>query len=144
MASLVVEHFLPLIPSPPLREFLLDTLRAQVDALLRLQDKKTGLWHTLLVDETSYVEASASAGFAFGMLKAVRKGYIDSSCLPAAVRAVEAVIANIDAQGELRNVSFGTGMGHNLQFYKAIPLTSMPYGQSMAILCLSEFLNHFI
>ena len=34
---------------------------------------------------------------------------------------------------------FGTGMGSDLDFYREIPLTSMPYGQAMAILCLAEY-----
>ncbi|MDE5429006.1 glycoside hydrolase family 88 protein, partial [Raoultella ornithinolytica] len=40
--------------------------------------------------------------------------------------------------------SFGTGMGGNLDFYREIPLTSMPYGQAMAILCLTEYLRKYI
>ena len=35
-----------------------------------------GLWHTLIDDPKSYLEASATAGFAYGILKSVRKGYI--------------------------------------------------------------------
>ena len=35
--------------------------------------------------------------------------------------------------------TFGTGMGSDLDFYREIPLTSMPYGQAMAILCLAEY-----
>ncbi|MGC3964545.1 MAG: glycoside hydrolase family 88 protein [Rhodocyclaceae bacterium] len=146
--TIVIPEFIELLNLPPgdhLREFLLDTFRAQVSALARLQDSESGLWHTLLDDESSYLEASAAAGFAFGMLKAIRKRYIDKGTyLPAAVRAVEGVIAKIDAKGELTQVSFGTAMGKDLQFYRDIRLTSMPYGQSMAILALTEYLNHYI
>ena len=53
-------------------------------------------------------------------------------------------MTNIDDNGTLLNVSFGTAMGSNLEYYKNIPLTSMPYGQSMAILCLTEYLRVFI
>lgn len=35
-------------------------------------------------------------------------------------------------------------MGNDLEYYKNIPLTSMPYGQSMVILCLTEYLRVFI
>lgn len=35
-------------------------------------------------------------------------------------------------------------MGHDLQHYKDIKLTSMPYGQSMAIMMLGELLRVFI
>lgn len=146
--TIVIPEFVELLDLPPgdhLREFLLDTFRAQVAALARLQDQGGGLWHTLLDDESSYLEASATAGFAFGMLKAVRKRYIDKATyLPVAVRAIEGVIKHIDAHGELTQVSFGTAMGKDLQFYRDIKLTSMPYGQSMAILALTEYLNHYI
>ena len=60
-----------------------------------------------------------------------------------AERAVRAVIANVSADGELQQVSFGTGMGPDLEFYRTVPLTSMPYGQAMAILCLAEYLRTY-
>jgi unsaturated rhamnogalacturonyl hydrolase len=122
------------------RLFLIETLAAQVKALAAHQHH-SGLWHTLIDDPTSYLEASATAGFAYGILKAVRKGYIAADYLPVAVRAIRAILANIDASGELKQVSFGTAMGNDLQFYKDIPLTSMPYGQSLAICALAEFLQ---
>ena len=40
------------------------------------------------------------------------------------IKAVRGVLANIDATGELQQVSFGTAMGDSLQFYKDIRLTS--------------------
>jgi unsaturated rhamnogalacturonyl hydrolase len=59
-------------PSDPIRKELVSVLRRQVDALVKCQDLKTGLWHTLLIDPTSYVESSAAAGFAAGMFMAIR------------------------------------------------------------------------
>ena len=105
---------------------------------------KGGLWHTLIDDPNSYLEASATAGFAYGILKSVRKGYIGTEFEEAGVRAVKAVLANIDASGELKNVSFGTPVFNDLDGYRNIPLTSMPYGQAMAILALGEFKRVFI
>lgn len=122
------------------RIFLLDTLEAQVRTLAATQDA-SGLWHTLVMDPTSYLEASATAGFAYGILKAVRKGYLSADYEAVGRRAVLGVMANIDASGELQQVSFGTAMGDTLQFYKDIALTSMPYGQSLAICALAEFMR---
>ena len=122
----------------PVRRYLIEVLDAQVAALEQLQDE-SGLWHTLLDDPTSYLEASATAGIAYGILKAVRKGYLDSRYAEAAEKAVRAIIENVSEDGELQQVSFGTGMGSDLDFYREIPLTSMPYGQAMAILCLAEY-----
>jgi len=144
--TIAIPEIIDMLDLPPhdgLRLFLIETLAAQVKALAELQHE-SGLWHTLLVDPTSYVEASATAGFAYGILKAVRKGYVSADYLPVAVRAIRAVLANIDQSGELRQVSFGTAMGDTLQFYKDIPLTSMPYGQSLAICALAEFLRTYI
>lgn len=126
------------------RTFLIDTLAAQVKTLAETQDAETGLWHTLIVDPTSYLEASATAGFAYGILKAVRKGYLPRHYEAVGIKAVRGVLANIDETGELQQVSFGTAMGDTMQFYKDIALTSMPYGQSLAMCALGEFLRTYI
>ena len=136
-------EMLDLPPGDAFRVFLVDTLAAQVRTLAEHQDE-SGLWHTLILDPSSYLEASATAGFAYGILKAVRKGYLPRSYEAVGIKAVEAVLANIDDAGELRQVSFGTAMGHTMQFYKDVPLTSMPYGQSLAIVALTEFLRTYI
>ena len=41
-------------------------------------------------------------------------------------------LANIDADGTLQNVSYGTRMGHDLQFYRDIPIQPTGYGQALA------------
>ena len=146
--TIVIPDFIELLDLPPndaLRIHLIDTLEAQCQALQRLQGKD-GMWNTLLdmpESEGSYPEASATAGFAYGMLKAIRKRYISKEYESVALKAVNAVTERISADGELRDVSFGTGMGHDLQHCKDIKLTSMPYGQSMAIMMLGELLRVF-
>jgi unsaturated rhamnogalacturonyl hydrolase len=134
---------LDLEPGDAFRTFLVDTLEAQVKTLAEHQDE-SGLWHTLIVDPSSYLEASATAGFAYGILKAIRKRYISAEYEAVAIKAIKAVLANIDETGELKQVSFGTAMGDTMQFYKDIPRTSMPYGQSLAIVALAEFLRTYI
>lgn len=143
--TMVIPDFLELVDLPesdPVRRFLLEVLNAQVSTLARLQDE-SGLWRTVLDDPSSYLEASATAGFAYGILKAVRLGYIDAANAEVADKAVRAIVDNVSPDGELQQVSFGTGMGHDLDFYRNIPLTSMPYGQAMAILCLAEYLRTY-
>jgi unsaturated rhamnogalacturonyl hydrolase len=138
--TIATPEFIELLDLPPgdaLREFLLETHLQQIRALQRFQDE-SGLWHTLIDDPASYLEASATAGFGYGILKSVRKGYIGREFAQMGVRAAQAVLANIDPTGELRNVSFGTPVFNDLDRYRKIPLTSMPYGQAMAILCLGE------
>lgn len=144
--TIVIPEFLELLDLPEYdatHRFLVQVLRSQVAALAQLQHE-SGLWHTLLDDPESYLESSASAGFAFGILKAVRKRYIDAGYLTVAEKALLAVIQQINADGELMQVSFGTAMGKNLDYYRQVPLTAMPYGQAMAILCLVEYLHVYL
>jgi unsaturated rhamnogalacturonyl hydrolase len=135
-------ELLDLAPEDGLRLFLIETLDAQVAALAQHQDE-SGLWRTLIPDPTSYCEASATAGFAYGILKGVRLGYLNARHEAMGLRAIRAVFDNISADGELQNVSFGTPVFHTLQGYKDIPLTSMPYGQALAILALAEFKQRY-
>lgn len=139
-------ELLDLKEGDPLRSFLISVFEAQCRALVKLQ-AENGMWRTLLdipVSEGSYEEASATAGFAYGMLKGVRKRYIGPQYMEPAVKAIKAVLSKIDKEGELQEVSFGTAMGSDLQHYKDIAITSMPYGQAMAIMALGEFLRSFI
>lgn len=125
-----------------LRLFLLSTLEQQVKKLSELQSE-SGLWHTLLDDPDSYLETSCTAAFGYGILKAVRKGYIDESYIKVGKKALRGVIESIDADGVVQGVSYGTGLYDNLQKYKDIEICPMPYGQSMALLLLVESLKHF-
>lgn len=144
-----IPDFIELLNLPEgdgVRSFLSGTLRAQIDALVKLQDQETGLWHTLLDDPSSYLEASATAGFAYGILKAIRLRLVprEDRYVNSARKAVEAILANVDEKGELQQVSFGTPVFDDLQGYRDIPITSMPYGQSLALLALTEHLRTFV
>jgi unsaturated rhamnogalacturonyl hydrolase len=123
------------------KDFLTGVLVAQVDALLKTQTA-SGAWRTLLDDPTSYEEISATAGFGYGLLKGHRLGLGTPEWKAGGLRAVEALLANIDDTGTVLNVSYGTRMGHDLQFYRDIPIQPTGYGQALAILCLSEALRH--
>lgn len=125
----------------PVKAFLLGVLETQVEALLKLQ-APSGAWRTLLDDPDSYEEISATAGIGYGLLKAARIGVGAVGWRAAGLRALEAVLRNIDGSGTVLNVSYGTRMGHDLQFYRDIPIQPTGYGQALAILCLSEGLNH--
>ena len=126
---------------------LLDILESQLDFLVKMQDQDTGLWHTLLDhdDAGSYLESSATAGFAYGTLKAIRLGLCPEAKVEdyrhMAEAAIQGSLSNIDENGELQKTSFGTPMGSDLDFYRRIATTPMPYGQAMAIMALSEYLH---
>jgi unsaturated rhamnogalacturonyl hydrolase len=127
--------------APSVRAYLLGVLETQIEALLKLQ-AGSGAWRTLLDDPSSYEEISATAGFGYGLMKAARIGIGPAACRSAGLRALEAVVANIDDRGVVANVSYGTRMGYDLQFYRDIPIQPTGYGQALAILCLTEGSRH--
>ncbi|KDR83562.1 hypothetical protein GALMADRAFT_150654 [Galerina marginata CBS 339.88] len=142
--TVAIPDFLELLNLPrgdSIHLFLVSTLNAQIDALIGCQDHDSGLWHTILDDPTSYLEASATAGFAYGILKSLRLRLIpkEERYLAASKKAIAGIINNISAGGELMNVSFGTPVFNHAESYKKVPLTSMPYGQSLALLALTEY-----
>lgn len=121
--------------------FLLSSLERQAEALKQYQDAE-GMWHTLINEpETSYAESSATAGFAYGMLKAARLNYLDASYAECGFKALNAIIERIDDDGILTGVSAGTCLMDTLDGYRAIPQSAQPYGQSMALLLILEALR---
>lgn len=126
--------------SEGVRAFLIGTLETQARALKNLQ-RPDGMWNTLLNDSDSYPEASATAGFAYGLLKSVRKGYLPKEYALCAESALSAVCCRIDENGLLKDVSAGTCLSDSLDYYRNIPRNAQPYGQSMALLALMEGLR---
>lgn len=124
-----------------IRQFIVDTYKAQVRALKECQ-AKSGLWHTVLTDPSSYEEVSGSAAITAGILKGIKLGILDDTYLDCANRAVKAIMDNISEDGTVLNVSGGTGMGYNAEHYKNILIAPMAYGQSLTMLALSQALEN--
>lgn len=121
------------------KTLILDTYRAQAEKLKELQSE-SGLWHTVLLDQSSYEEVSGSAGIVAGILKGVRLGILDDSYLDCAEKGIQAILKSIDEDGTVLNVSAGTGVGRNADYYKNILIAPMAYGQSLTMLALYEAL----
>lgn len=121
----------------PVRQHLLGVLESQIKSLLEMQ-APSGAWHTLVDDPGSYEEISATAGIGYGLLKAARLGVGPEGCRQAGLKALQIVQSNVDEHGTVFNVSYGTRMGHDRQFYRDIPIQPTGYGQALSILCLTE------
>ena len=136
--TMAIPEFLAIIPEDgPVRRMLIQTLKRQVESLADFQSE-SGMWNTLVADEDSYVEASATCGFAYGILKAAEDGLIDPAYRKTALKALPAVLDCISEEGVVHQVSYGTPMGRtDKSFYKEIERKPMPYGQALAMLFLS-------
>ena len=119
------------------RRFIHTAWKHQVDALLKLQSPE-GLWHTVLDDESSYLESSGSGAIAAGILLGVRSGLLDECYAEAGMKAVEGLLGQIDKDGTVLGVSAGTSAGYDADHYKNIMIMPMAYGQSLTALALIE------
>ncbi len=140
--TIAIPEFLHMVScSQDVKQQLQQLLLRQVESLKKYQDA-SGMWHTLIDDPTSYVESSATCGFAYGILKAVHDGLIDRSYEEVALKALVPILGYIADDGVVHQVSYGTPMGRETKdFYKNIELRPMPYGQALAILLLIECLK---
>lgn len=136
-------EFLGLPQGDAFGDYLRAVLRSQIDALCRCQ-ASSGLWHTVLDDPATYEEASATAGFAYGILKAVRRHYVDPSYQTVGIRAIRALLKQMAPDGTLEKVSTGTPVFQTATEYNQVGIGPMPYGQSLAIMALTEFLRLYI
>lgn len=140
--TMAIPEFLAMTEcSEETKTVLVDALRKQIESL-KIYQATNGMWHTLIDDADSYVEASATCGFAYGILKAVRDGILDASYKELAQKAIAPILECIAEDGVVHQVSYGTPMGRtDKDFYKNIELKPMPYGQALAMLFLAEYLK---
>ena len=106
----------------PGRAQLMAILRREAVAIMRFQDKKTGLWYDVMNkpgEKRNYFESSAACMFVYALAKGVRHGYLPDlepdGFLAAAERGYKGILTHfVQAQGD--NVSLtetvkGSGLG---------------------------------
>ena len=79
------------------RNEVIELLQKDLDAVIKWQDKKTGVWYQVMDSpnrEGNYLESTASAMFAYGLLKAANKGYLGKKYLDAGIKAYKGIIQN--------------------------------------------------
>ena len=91
------------------------SLRDQLSGLKKVQTEK-GLWRTVVDDEESYEELSASCGIAAAM---INKG--DPLYTKFAQKSLDEILQNISDDGRLHNVSGGTAVMNYLDDYRSVP-----------------------
>lgn len=107
------------------RDDILLLLRQHIEGLCALQDK-SGRWHQLLNDPTSYLETSASAIYTYCLAHAICEGWVDALTYGAqTILAWQAVRTQINERGQVMNTCVGTGMGFEPAFYCYRPVHPM-------------------
>ena len=102
-------------------------------ALKPLQTEN-GLWRTVLTDEESYEEVSASCGIAAAMAikgNVFHRAYVEG--------ALSAVLENVSESGKVKNVSAGTAIMRDISGYREITRRWIQgWGQGLALAFLSQ------
>lgn len=121
----------------PDRAELLAKLDKQLAALERHQDAN-GYWHTVIDHPNTYPETSVTAGVAAGALKGIRLGLIDARFKPMAFKAIRALVAKIDEEGNVLGGSGGTSVKQSVAEYNAVPIAILPFTQGLTLMALCE------
>lgn len=115
---------------------IVGSVNEQLSALKLLQTGE-GLWRTILDDEQSYEEVSASCGIAAAMLakgNPLHYKYID--------KAIAGIMKNILPDGRVMNVSGGTAVMKNRDGYRNISREWIQgWGQGLALAFLSALIK---
>jgi len=99
----------------------------------------SGAWHTVMNDPATYLESSVTAAFSYGLQAGIRSGWLEESNYRTATqKAINSLIAQIDASGQVLHGSGGTCVMPTAAEYNAIPFHSTPFTQGLALLALCE------
>jgi unsaturated rhamnogalacturonyl hydrolase len=96
MALVDVLDYLP--AEHPKHKDIIAILNRLTEAVIKVQDEKTGLWYQVLDQgerEGNYLEGSVSCMLAYTLLKALRLGYIDKNFHDAAFKAYKGIIEHL-------------------------------------------------
>ena len=77
------------------RQEVIKLLRKDLYAIVKWQDKNTGLWYQVMDSpgrEKNYLESTCSCMFAYALLKAYRKGYVDTTYRDAGIKAYQGIV----------------------------------------------------
>jgi polygalacturonase/rhamnogalacturonyl hydrolase YesR len=109
---------------------LIELLRKDLDAVIKWQDKKSGVWYQVMDSperEGNYLESTCSSMFAYVLLKAYRKGYLGEKYRDAGVKAYKGIIDNFIRVNTDKTISLtsccsvaGLGPGFSTEVEKAL------------------------
>lgn len=96
MAIVDVLDYLP--QNHPGRVRLLSYLKSYCEAVIKVQDRETGLWYQVLDkggEKGNYLEATGSSMFVYTMMKSVNKNYLPKSYKKFAKKGYEGILKNL-------------------------------------------------
>ena len=112
----LVELLSVLPENHPQRAKLLGILKRQIDGLKKVQ-APDGMWLQVLDHPELWEETSCTAMFAYGIARAVNRGWLDASYMPMARKAFAGISKHVTAEGVVNETCIGTNIGQDLNYY---------------------------
>ena len=110
---------------------VIDLLRKDLEAIVKWQDKESGVWYQVMdapKEEANYLESTCSSMFAYALLKAYRKGYVNETYREAGIKAYRGILNRFVRVNEDKTLSLthccsvaGLGPGISEKVLKAAP-----------------------
>jgi rhamnogalacturonyl hydrolase YesR len=110
---------------------LIELLKKDLNAIVKWQDKESGVWYQVMDSPTregNYLESTCSSMFAYVLLKAARKGYVGEEYRKAGICAYEGIIKHFIRLNNDKTISLtqccsvaGLGPGLSKKVLKAAP-----------------------
>lgn len=117
------------------REEICKYVQAHVKRLSECQ-RADGGFGTVIDNEKSYVEISATAGIIAGIKLVVGSGIVDKKYQTVYEKGCTAILNSIAEDGSVQSVSTGTPVMESEEAYLNIPCTPTLYGQGLVIVAL--------
>jgi unsaturated rhamnogalacturonyl hydrolase len=142
-ALLGLADTLSLLPqSHPAYERILQRFRRLAHSLGKLQDKETGLWHTVLDEPETYLEISASLMFIGALMLAVQSKILPDSYAAVVEAGWRACWNRVDSEGGVEGVSARTPPRRDVAPYNAIKTGGVyPWGQGPYLITATRYLQ---
>ena len=110
---------------------VIELLRKDLDAVIKWQDKETGLWYQVMDQpgrKGNYLESTCSSMFAYVLMKATNKGYLGDKYFLAGKKAYQGILKNFIRVNADKTISLtnccavaGLGPGMSEAVKKAAP-----------------------
>ena len=87
---------------------VIELLKKDLDAVIKWQDKATGVWYQVMDSpkrKGNYLESTCSSMFAYALLKAYRKGYVGTKYRDAGIKAYKGIINNFIRVNDDKTIS---------------------------------------
>jgi len=118
------EVLLRLPEKHPMRKQIMDYYQRHVNALVKLQDQKSGCWHNVLDRPDSYEELSGTAIIGMNIARGINQGWLSGQkYLPSVRKAWKYIASCIEPDGTVHNICVGTMSSENVNDYMNRPKT---------------------